>query len=75
MGDFMKLSKDYGNADDDEILRDYLMQSEEGLNSDDIDDIMEDKFNYDADIDEESTVRQRKLAKKREIVKARKFFT
>ena len=34
---------------------------------------MEDKFNYDEDIDEDRDIRKKKLAKKEEIAKARNF--
>ena len=34
---------------------------------------MEDKFNYDAEVDEESFVRKQKLAYKEEVAKARTF--
>lgn len=74
MEDFLKLSTDYDALEENDILRDYYKHTEEGLDADDITDLIDDRFEYDEDLDEESLVRSRKLKKKQEIVKARKFF-
>ena len=60
--------------DSDLLLKDYYKQTEEGLDDDDINDLIESKFGYDEDLDEESLVKKQKLAKKRELTKAKKFF-
>ena len=73
--DFVKLQKDYTAMDDDSVLADYYGIQEEGLDAIDIQDIMEDKFGVDEDVDEPKDVKKKKLAKKRELAKARKFFT
>ena len=39
----------------------------------DIQDIIDDKFLYDEDLDDEKDIRKAKLAKKRELVKAKSF--
>ena len=74
MDDFMKLNKDYDQMDSDLLLRDYYKQTEEGLDDDDIKDLIDSKFGYDEDLDDESLVKKQKLAKKRELTKAKKFF-
>jgi len=72
--DFVKLQKDYTAMDDDSVLADYYGIQEEGLDAIDIQDIMEDKFGVDEDVDEPKEVKKKNLAKKRELAKARKFF-
>tara|TARA_R100001443_G_scaffold16699_1_gene27016 strand:- start:252 stop:1376 length:1125 start_codon:yes stop_codon:yes gene_type:complete len=72
--DFVNLQKDYDNMDGNTLLSQYYSHTEEGLDSEDIKDLIEDKFNYDEDVDEESDIKKIERAKKRELAKARKFF-
>jgi len=71
--DFYNLQKDIDSMEDNAILANYYESTEEGLDSDDIQDIIEDKFSYDEDLDDEKDIRKIKLAKKRELSKAKKF--
>jgi hypothetical protein len=72
--DYVKLQKNYEDMDGDTVIANYYSQTEEGLDEFDIQDIIEDKFGYDEDLDEEKDVKKKKLAHKRELVKAKKFF-
>jgi hypothetical protein len=72
--DFAKLQKDFDSLDDDSLLADYYSVQEEGLDAIDIQDIIEDKFSYDEDTEEPRDIKRKKLAKKRELAKAKKFF-
>jgi hypothetical protein len=72
--DFYKLQKDYDNMDEDSVLADYISTQEDGLDAIDIQDVMEDKFGFNEDEDEERDIKRKKLAKKRELAKAKKFF-
>ncbi len=74
INDFYNLQRDYDTMDDDAVLADYIARNEEGLDAIDIQDIMDDKFGFDEDLDEPKDVKKRKLAKKRELAKAKKFF-
>ena len=71
--DFVELQKDYDEMDGDQVLRAYYSKTEEGLDMDDIQDIMEDKFSYDEELDDPKDIKKKQLAKKRELVKAKKF--
>ena len=73
INDFYKLQKDIDSMDDNAVLANYYESTEEGLDSEDIKDIIEDKFSYDEDLDDEKDVRKIKLAKKRELSIAKKF--
>lgn len=71
--DFLKLKKDYETMDQEEILREYLHATQEGLDAEDIESMLED-YRYDEDLDEESTVKKVKIARKKAIAEAKKFF-
>jgi hypothetical protein len=70
--DFAKLQRDYTDLSPDALLREYYSITEEGLDSEDIDLLMED-FVYDEDVHEPTEIKKIKLAKKKEIAKAKKF--
>ena len=72
--DFYKLQRDYDVMDDELLLADYYSNTEDGLDAIDIQDLIEDKFSYDEDLDDERSVKKIKLAKKRELAKAKKYF-
>ena len=70
--DYAKLQKDYTDLSPEALLREYYSITEEGLDADDIESLMED-FNYDEEIHEPSEIKKIKLAKKKEIAKAKRF--
>lgn len=72
--DFMKLQADFDQVNPDKLLRDYYASTESDLDSEDIDYLMSDRFSYDEDLDDESDVKQKKIAKKRELAKAKQYF-
>lgn len=74
IGDFVKINKDYDNVNDDQLLLDYYLEQNKGLDPEDVSFEIEDKFSYDEDLDEERDVKSKKVAKKKELVKARDYF-
>ena len=71
--DFYNLQKDYDSMDEDSVLANYYSITEEGLDAIDIQDIIEDKFDFDEEVDDPKDIKKIKLAKKRELSKAKKF--
>lgn len=71
--DFIELNKDYENMDQQQLVREYLKSTQEGLDSEDIDALMED-YNFDPDIDDEAKIKKVKIERKRVINEAKKFF-
>ena len=59
---------------DDQLLANYYSSTEEGLDNEDIQDLMDDKFSYDEDLDDAKQIKKIKLSKKRELAKAKKYF-
>lgn len=71
--DFVKVNRDLDTVEPEKLLRDYLVATEKGLDEEDIDAMMED-FDYDEDIDDETTVKKTRLLKKKTIAKAKDYF-
>jgi hypothetical protein len=71
--DFINLKKDFETMDPDKLLKEYLTATQEGLDSDDIESLM-DEYRYDEDLDDESTIKKVKITKKKVLAEAKKYF-
>ena len=69
--DYVKLNTDYSQLNESQLLREYYENTRPHLDKEDVDFIMEDKFAFDEDIDEERDIRRKKLAKREELAKAK----
>ena len=72
--DFIKINRDFDNEDPNKLLLEYYKETNPGLDDEDIQFDMEDKFSYDEDLDEEKDIKKKKLAMKRELAKAKDYF-
>lgn len=70
--DYAKLQKDFTDLSPDALLREYYSITEEGLDSEDISSLI-DEFSYDEETHEATEIKKLKLAKKKEIAKAKRF--
>jgi len=71
--DFMKVNRNLDEADGDNLLKEYLLITEDGLDAEDVEMMMDD-YKYDEDLDDEGDIKKAKLAKKKAIAKAKKYF-
>lgn len=71
--DFMKVNRNLDEVNGDALLKEYLLLTEDGLDSEDVDMMME-EYTYDEDLDDEADIKKAKLAKKKAIAKAKKYF-
>ena len=71
--DYTRLNADYTNVDETTLLKEYYKKSKPHLDLEEINFIMEEKFDYDTDIDAEREVKRKKLAKKEEVAKAKNY--
>jgi len=71
--DFLELKKDFDSMNPEQLLRSYLTSTQEGLDSEDIEALME-EYSFDEDLDDESTVKKAKIARKKIIAEAKKYF-
>ena len=71
--DFVQLNKDYDTMNPENLIKEYLTATEEGLDEEDINAMMED-YSFDEDLDDEGDIRKIRLAKKKTIAKAKRYF-
>ena len=71
--DYVRLSADYSNVDENTLLKEYYKQTKSHLDSEEINFLLEDQFAFDEDIDDERDVKRKKLAFKEEVRKAKDF--
>jgi len=71
--DYIRLNADYSNVNSEILLKEYYKKTRPHLNEDEIDFLMDDRFAYDEDEDDEREIRKKKLAFKEEVAKARGF--
>jgi hypothetical protein len=69
--DYVKLNRDYSKDSDMDVLQSYYKQTKPHLSSEEIDFLMEDKFSFDQDADDERDIRRKKLALKEQVADAR----
>ena len=74
MNDFININKNYDDVNDDQLLLEYYLEQNKGLDREDVSFEIEDKFSYDEDLDDERDIKSKKVAKKKELVKARDYF-
>ncbi len=71
--DFVKLKKDFDAMEPDQLLREYLADTQKDLDKEDIDTLME-EYSYNEDIDDESKIKKTKIARKKAIAEAKTYF-
>jgi hypothetical protein len=71
--DFLKLNKDYNVMDDYSLLKDYMSATQNGLDEEDIETLMDD-YRFDEDVDDETSIKKIKIARKKAVAEAKKFF-
>jgi len=73
LNDYVRLNTDFDTVDENTLLREYYKSTKPHLDHEEISFIMEDRFSYDEEVDEERDIRKKKLAYKEEIAKAKNF--
>jgi len=71
--DYVRLNADYSNVNNELLLKEYYKKTRPHLNEEEIDFLMDDRFAYDEDEDDERDIRKKKLAFKEEVAKAKGF--
>jgi hypothetical protein len=73
INDYVNLNKDYSSLDNEELLNEYYKQLKPHLNNDEVSFLLEDKFSWDDENDEERDIKLKKLYLKEEIAKAKTY--
>lgn len=71
--DYVRLNADYESVDDKALLKEYYKSKKKNLTDEEISFLIEDKFDFDEDLDEEVDIKRKKLAFKEEVGDARDF--
>lgn len=71
--DYLKLNENIDELNEDELLKRYFMSTEDGIDEEDVDVLMSD-FSFDEDLDEESDIKKKRLARKKTVAKAKDYF-
>jgi hypothetical protein len=71
--DYVKLNRDTSGLSDQQTLREYYERTKPHLASDEIDFLIEDKFSYDEDMDDETDIKRKKLALKEQVAEAKTY--
>lgn len=69
--DYVRLNTDYSSLNENALLREYYQAANPDLDAEDINFLMDDKFSYDEDLDDEKDVRRKKVERKQELAKAK----
>ena len=69
--DYVRLNTDYASLNEDQLLREYYQSANPHLDQEDIDFMLEDKFSYDEDLDDEREIRRKKVERKQALANAK----
>lgn len=69
--DYVKLNTDYSSLNEDQLLREYYETVYTHYDKEDIDFLINDKFAYDEDLDDEREIRIKKIERKEALAKAK----
>ena len=73
LSDYVNLNRDISKLDDSEILDEYYRATKPHLNSTERNFLLEDKFSYDEDVDDDKTIRSKKIALKEQVAEAKAY--
>ena len=71
--DYIKLNRNVEDIDDQDALREYYQKTKPHLSSDEVDFLLEDKFSYDENVDDERDIKRKKLALKEQVAEAKTY--
>ena len=69
--DYVRLNTDYSQLNEDQLLKEYYQTANPHLDIEDVNFLMEDKFSFDEELDDEREVRRKKVERKQELAKAK----
>ena len=73
LNDYVKLNADTSKLDNSEVLDQYYRATKPHLSADERNFLLEDRYGFDEDMDEERTVKGKKIALKEQVAEARAY--
>ena len=71
--DYVQLNRDTESINDEDALREYYKLTKPHLEVDEVSFLIEDRFSYDEDMDDERDVKRKKLARKEQVAEAKAY--
>tara|TARA_B100000902_G_scaffold380644_1_gene416263 strand:+ start:3228 stop:4421 length:1194 start_codon:yes stop_codon:yes gene_type:complete len=73
LNDYVKLNRDVKDMDDSDVLDEYYRNKKSHLTPEERSFLLEDSFGVDEDVDDEKTIRKKKIALKEQVAEARAY--
>ena len=73
INDYVSLNRDLTKLDDSEVLDEYYRKTKSHLSASERNFLLEDKFGFDEDVDDERTIRSKKIALKEQVAEAKAY--
>ena len=73
INDYVGLNRDLNKLDDSEILDEYFRKTKSHLSASERNFLLEEKFGFDEDVDEERTIKSKKIALKEQVAEAKSY--
>jgi hypothetical protein len=70
---YIKINKDWDNADSTETLKEYYKQTKPHLDDADIEYLLEEEYSFDEDIDDDRDIKRKQVALKEELFRAKSY--
>jgi len=69
--DYVTLNQDFSSYDDMTVLREYYKKTKSHLTPEEVEFLIDDRFSYDEEVDEEREVKKKKIALKEQVADAK----
>jgi hypothetical protein len=69
--DYVTLNQDFSGYDDMTVLREYYKKTKSHLTPDEVEFLIDDRFSYDEEVDEERDIKKKKIALKEQVADAK----
>ena len=69
--DYVKLNRDIGSMDNLTVLEEYYKDTKSHLDSEEIKFLLDEKFSYDEEVDDEKDIKRKKIALKEQVAEAK----
>ena len=73
INDYVSLNRDLDKLDDSEVLDEYYRKTKSHLSASERNFLLEDKFGFDEDVDDERTIKSKKIALKEQVAEAKSY--
>ena len=71
--DYVNLNRDVSKMDNSDVLDEYYRATKSHLNADERSFMLEERFNYDEDVDDPKEIKRKKIALKEQVAEARAY--